>query len=165
MPGTTPPIFVDGDPATASMLQALGSEVTLYTPTLTAATANPNLGTDPERNGMWVQIGPLCHVWFEIQFGTGGSVSAGTGQYRVGLPVPVLDGGLTRVTLGSGRAIDASVATDLGSSLLEAEMLANEPTKAIFATEEGVSVTASVPHTWASGDELFAHLVYPGDFS
>lgn len=159
-----PPIFVDGQPATASMLQALGSEITTYTPALTAASSDPNLGTSPDVDGAWFQLGPLCFVWFSVQFGTGGAVNAGSGQYRLSLPVPVLAGGLAKVALGSGRAVDASVATDLGSSILGVEMLDGDPNKCVFATEEGVTVTAGVPWTWAASDRLFGRAVYPGDW-
>lgn len=159
-----PPIFVDGDPATAEMLQALGSEISAYTPTLTGAGGNPVLGTAADSSGSWWQLGPLVFFKFSIQFGTSGA-SFGSGQWRIALPpVPVLLGALPKMSLGAGRVIDNNVATDLGSAIIELEMLDGDPTKLIMAVEEGVSVTPTVPFTFQVSDRLFGGGFYPGDF-
>lgn len=160
---TAPPIFTDGEALTAEKLQALGSEPVVYTPTLTAPTTPPTLGTGATREGIWVQAGPMVHLWFSFQFGSAGA-AAGSGQYRMSLPVPVDPGALIGVSLGAGRAVDASVATDTGSSLVVVEMLSTDPSVAVFAVEEGVTVTATVPWMWAAGDRLFGHAAYLGAF-
>ncbi len=160
-----PPVFVDGNPATAEMLQALGSAPQVYTPTLTAATTSPNLGAGSTVSGLWVQTGYLVMAWFDIQFGTGGSVAAGSGQYRIDLPIPVAAGGLTRMAFGSGRANDNSVGTDLGSSVFACQMLAGDPTKIVMAVEEAVTIAHNAPWTWAASDYITGWCCYPGDFS
>lgn len=158
-----PPIVAPGETLAAEKLQAFGSELTTYVPTLTAAGGNPTLGSGSDSDGSWYQIGPLVYFAFSIQFGTSG-VATGTGQYRVALPVPVLPGNLAKVSLGRGRVIDNNVATDLGSSIIELEMLDGDPTKLIMAVEEAVTIAATVPWTWAASDRIFGSGTYPGDF-
>lgn len=158
-----PPIVAPGETLAAEKLQAFGSEVTTYTPVLTAASSNPTLGVANDADGAWYQIGPLVAFWFSIQFGTSG-VGAGSGQYRVSLPVPVLAGNLAKVSLGAGRVVDNSVGTDLGSSIIELEMLDGDPTKLVMAVEEAVTVSNALPWTWAASDRLFGGGLYPGDF-
>jgi hypothetical protein len=159
-----PPIFVDGQPATAAMLQALGSEISTYTPTLTGAAGNPVLGSGSESAGAWWQLGPLVFFKFSIQFGSSGA-SFGSGQWRVAAPpVPVLLGSLSKMSLGQGRVIDNNVGTDFGSAIIELEALDGDPTKFVMAVEEGVTVTPTVPFTFQASDRLFGGGFYPGDF-
>jgi hypothetical protein len=160
-----PPLFAPGQTLPAEKLQALGSQGTLFVPTLTAATTNPNMGTTPDRQGIWYQLGPMVMYFFSLQFGTGGTVDPGSGQYFVSAPVPVLAGSLDKVSVGAGRATDDSESGGAGSNVLEVEMADSDASKLTFGVEEGRVVTAAVPWTWAANDRLWGHAFYPGDFS
>lgn len=158
-----PPIFLPGETLPASKLQALASEPDTYTPQLTAVTTNPTLGTGSSAEGLWVQIGPLVYCVWTIQFGNSG-VNAGSGVYRVSLPVDVAPGALAEVSLGSGRANDASVGTDLGSSVFHAQMAPGLPDRIQMYVEEAVAISNSTGWTWAASDRLSGFCLYPGDF-
>ena len=57
-----------------------------WTPSLTASTTNPTLGTASRAEGIYVKLGRLVVANFVIQFGTSGT-NAGSGFYRINLPV------------------------------------------------------------------------------
>lgn len=160
---TVPPVFAPGETVPAEKIQALGSLVTTYTPVLTGAAGNPTLGAGSDADGEWFQLGPLVYFAFSIQWG-GSGLNVGSGQYRVSLPVPVLPGTLGKRSIGKGRIIDASVGSDLGSSIIELEMLDGDPTKLVMAVEEGVTIAATNPWTWQNNDWIFGAGMYPGDF-
>ncbi|WP_242892419.1 hypothetical protein [Actinomadura litoris] len=63
-----------------------GPAWTSYTPVLTATTTNPTLGTGSVREGAWYRNGRMVVVRANIKMGTSG-VSAGSGTYRVSVPV------------------------------------------------------------------------------
>jgi hypothetical protein len=69
----------------ASSLNGVGNW-TSYTPVLTAVTTNPTLGSGSVAVGYYAQIGKVVIYSFQIVFGTSG-VNAGSGDYRVSLPV------------------------------------------------------------------------------
>lgn len=65
-------------------LKAL-TEWTSYTPTFTSTGTAPNIGTTGTRDGAFILAGDLCIWWAKITFnGTG--ITAGTGNYLIGLP-------------------------------------------------------------------------------
>lgn len=158
-----PPIFLPGETLPASKLQALGSELQTYTPALTAVTTDPTLGSGSSAEGMWAQLGPLVYVVWTIQFGSSGT-NAGSGVYRVSLPVDVAPGPLDEVSIGSGRCNDANVGTDLGSSIFHAQMAPGLPDRFQMYVEEAVAVSSSNPWAWAASDRLSGFCLYPGDF-
>lgn len=129
-----------------------------YTPALTAVTTNPTLGTGSLALGRYYRLGDLVTVHVKIVFGTSG-VAAGTGSYRVSLPVnasvptnwsfrPAGQVGLYDVSTGTnyaGRAYqDGTNATRIGM-------------QTHGATGE---VGAAVPFTWAASDEIWLWLAY-----
>ena len=57
-----------------------------YIPSLTSSGTTPTLGTGSVIAGKYKQIGKTVFGWAKLQFGTSG-VSAGTGVYRISLPV------------------------------------------------------------------------------
>ena len=59
---------------------------TSYTPTLTAVTTDPVLGTGGTAVGAYIKIDKIVHFRAQVTFG-GASRSAGSGQYRIALPV------------------------------------------------------------------------------
>lgn len=78
--------FTAGQVLTAAQLNGIG-EWLFYTPTLTASVTNPTLGTSGVQSGSYARIQNLIVARFIIIFGTSG-VAAGSGNYRVSLPVP-----------------------------------------------------------------------------
>lgn len=56
-----------------------------YTPTLTASSSNPTLGSGSSATGYYVQNGELVSVQISILFGSSGA-AAGSGTYRLSLP-------------------------------------------------------------------------------
>lgn len=160
---TSGPVFTPGQPLPAEKIQQLGSEVQTYTPALTAASSNPTLGSGSTAQGLWTQQGGIAMVWWDIGFGSSG-VGAGSGIYRVSLPVDIAPGALARISVGSGVALDSSVATDLGSSVFTCRMAAGLPDRVVMAVEESTLVTAAAPFAWAAGDSLTGFCAYPGDF-
>ena len=77
--------FVAGNVLTAAEMNGIG-EWTSYTPVLTATVTNPTLGTAATATGSYARIQNLIIANFEFFFGTSG-FSAGSGDYRVSLPV------------------------------------------------------------------------------
>ena len=71
----------------AGVNQALGWEWKPYSPILTATTTNPSGWTG---TGRWYQVGSLVTVRLTLTGGT--SVNAGSGTYRIGLPVTAASG-------------------------------------------------------------------------
>lgn len=59
---------------------------TTYTPTLTASTTSPTLGSGSTAVGYYKRIGRIVHGYCQIVFGTSG-VAAGSGYYGLLLPV------------------------------------------------------------------------------
>jgi hypothetical protein len=57
----------------------------VYTPTLTATTTNPTLGTSSSTSGKWCRIGDFVFATGDIRFGTAGT-AAGSGTYQISLP-------------------------------------------------------------------------------
>jgi hypothetical protein len=84
------------------------SGVFTYTPTLTATTTSPNLGSGSVVRGKYTRgAGGMVHVAWRIAFGTTGTAS-GTGQYLVSLPIAaaVDFGGSDPEWWGQGRITD-----------------------------------------------------------
>jgi hypothetical protein len=136
-----------------------------FTPALTAAVTDPTLGTGNIRAGRYKQIGRLVAVRFRIVFGSAG-VAAGSGTYRISLPVLGRAPLVADQTLGAiARLTDASA-----PQILHAEI--KQPTtdyvtlriiRAAGAAGTGADVTNSNPWTWAANDELIGAYVYESD--
>lgn len=97
MPWTTPTTVNPGDAILASLwntqvkdnlleFASFFSGWTAYTPTMTATTTNPNIGSTGAANGRYIKVGRM--VMFTISITSGGSgIAAGSGTYRVSLPI------------------------------------------------------------------------------
>ena len=88
---------------------------TSYTPSLTASTTNPSIGTGGfvETTGRYSQNGRIVTGYARVAAGTT-SVTAGTGTYRISLPVTcAMDGVYDNrgVVVGSAYYSDASAST------------------------------------------------------
>lgn len=117
---------------------------TSYTPTLTATTTPPTLGTGSTVSGRYVQLGKL--VWFQALIVFGTSASAGSGIYSISYPVAA-DG--SNFPIGSGWLVDSNTSneyvvtcdgTDTAGIRMRSQLT-------------GV-VDNDEPFTWADGDEI-----------
>jgi len=59
-----------------------------YTPSLTATSVNPNVGSTAVRDGQYQVVDGRCRGRATV-YAQGSGIAAGTGSYRVSLPVPV----------------------------------------------------------------------------
>jgi hypothetical protein len=143
----------------AGVSGALGSQATRYTPILTAATTDPTNWTSA---GEWCRIGPL--VWCRFTFLAGASVTAGSGNYRIILPVPAtppplgVSSGLGTLTCwdssGNARANVAAILPWPQGDYIEGRYPATWPTGTSTALGPGT------PFTWAQGDQILGTLIY-----
>jgi hypothetical protein len=122
---------------------------TSYTPTLTASTTNPNLGSTGSTTGAYCRIGKLVVFRVRISFG-GTGVNAGSGYYRVALPVT---GASVTGNPGNGSAwmYDASAgARHIGVPAIETSVL-----EIIINGASGFpAVQHNSPWTWAADDTI-----------
>lgn len=89
--GTDNKMYVVDDAGVATEIGAggggAGGTWTAWTPTLTAVTTNPTLGSGATATGRYIELDTgLIIARFTIQFGSSG-VGAGSGEYRLSLPV------------------------------------------------------------------------------
>lgn len=76
----------DGTAWREAYLANTGPAWSSYTPVLTAATTNPNIGSTGTGQGRYVQIGKLVHFYATIVPG-GTGIAGGSGGYAISLPV------------------------------------------------------------------------------
>ena len=160
----TPRTWVAGEVPTAANFntdvrdfgRAFADAWTSYTPTLTASTTNP---TNWTQTGYYMRAGKLVICKFILT--AGASVTAGSGTYRVALPVNANTTGSIEVSASSSMIVDAStgnIATPTiiinNASYLEWRYPATYP------TGTSTAVSNSAPFTWASGDVIRGALVY-----
>jgi hypothetical protein len=127
---------------------------TLYTPTLTAATTNPTLGSGSVQAGEYVQTGRTVHGFAQVSFGTSGT-AAGSGTYYVSLPVAAWS---TTITIGSGFMQDQ----DTGARKMCIPFTDTSTRVQIFyeAASGFPSVSNSAPWTWAAQDSIWFNFTY-----
>lgn len=126
-----------------------------FTPTLTASSVNPTMGTGNERYGLCSIVpGPQAVYSFFIRFGS--SPAAGTGSYSISLPLTAAS-----PFAGGHCAVGELQLADSSSGLFsQATMfVANGASTAAMVTT--VSVTSSSPWTWAQSDYLSGTVTYP----
>lgn len=158
----SPIIFTAGQVVTAGQLNTLGAEPASWTPALTSDGTSPTMGSGATNVGRYTQVNHLVQATFDIAFGS--SMAAGTGTYRVSLPVNVDPGSESYQILGHGMIYDDSADDPLQ---VEFVALPGAPTVARIAY---VSVsthdwaTASGPITWAQDDRIVGSLLYPADW-
>lgn len=144
---------------TGSAWVTLGQTITgTYTPTLTATSVNPTLGSGGSAQGRYTLFnGNWCTIRGTILFGTSGAAS-GTGQYLVALPLShVAHSGITAglPLIGSAIIYDASSTTFTpGVSYLGA----GSNTFSILVAAGKVSQGA--PWVWTNNDYISFELTY-----
>lgn len=157
--------------ALAVTLEAVQSELvgafTSYTPTLTATTTSPTLGTGSSATGYYRQIGRMVFGYLEIAFGSSGA-SAGSGYYGMLLPVEPVN---RTQPVGVGFAVDSSdnaraiaataaFAPSLwATSTRKAVIVITNPAGSGFLTSAN-PVGAAAPWTWAEGDSIAINFHY-----
>jgi len=146
-------IFLPGQTLSAAALQALAATAT-YTPTLTASTTNPTLGSGSSALGWHHVNGRHVTVWFYFRFGSSGA-AAGSGLYYVsGPPGYQATAGFPDISLGLARAIDDSGATERTLSILSSGNVGTSNRVAFNNIVTFGYVGDTVPWTWANLDIL-----------
>lgn len=155
------PAFGAGERPSAGKLQLL-AQYHEYTPTLTAATTNPTLGTGGTARAVAWITGQQVTVWFEIVFGT--SPTAGSGFYIVGLPVdvyPVAD--IVPLTaIGVGKLRDSNTTNEKRAIF---SLNGDRAKFQIHNAADDTIVTNAVPWTWAAGDSMSGTVTYLTDYA
>lgn len=128
---------------------------TAFTPTLTAVTTNPTLGTGGTATGRYNQIGKLVEAHTIIVFGSA-SVGAGSGSYRVALPVSAH---ANATILGTGMLFDSSAVqmkhiTAIFQSSTTATLYLGDAAAGVY------EVTHANPWTWAANDQIWIKFSY-----
>lgn len=121
---------------------------TSFTPTLTAATTNPTGWT---QTGYYARAGKLAHVKGILT--AGGSMTPGSGVYRIALPADANTSITDCVLAGSAFLVDASTGNVLSHAVIYSNAAGYVCLK--YGTGGAGSIVAhDVPWTWAAGDTI-----------
>lgn len=150
------PYRYDGASWVAKPALGVLGQRTLFTPTLTAATTNPTMGTGATRYGWYVYLpGPSVFYVFHVTFGTSGA-AAGSGGYAISLPVTAASpnaGGIPAV--GSCQLADSSS----GAFKNTACFITNGGTTLGLVGDAPVNQAS--PWAWANSDYIAGSILYP----
>lgn len=142
-----------------------GNAWNTYTPTLTASSSNPTLGTGNAVAGEWryVDNGDWVMAQGKIVFGTSG-VAVGSGTYRVSLPVTagtINASGSSLDCAGQARLLDSSSGNTIIGEFHVADGLAYGTIEFTNLTAGAASsATNALPWTWAASDEIYWSVIY-----
>lgn len=126
-----------------------------YTPTLTAVTTNPTLGTGGSASGRYTMYGGkfvTCHG--TIAFGTSGA-NAGSGQYLIALPFAAssaITGGVPSVGSGLIRCAGSTAIVNFFASSGSSTMAA--------ITVAGGNMASGAPGAWTNNDYISFTMSY-----
>ena len=133
-----------GQVLTAATLNTIGAAWETYTPTLTASTTNPTLGTGSSASGKYGRVNKIVCGQGQINFGSSG-VSAGSGFYFVSLPITALASGQV---IGQFQFYDSS-----SGNVYLGTVISDTTTRGImYYGAPSTVVTNSTPFTWAAND-------------
>ena len=138
-----------------------------YTPTLTASTTNPTLGSGSSAIGYYKRLGHRVEGYASILFGSAG-VAAGSGYYGLLLPVEPVN---RTQAIGIGYVIDISdnVRFLVASAAVSSPLWAANTSKAVIVVSNAAGagvitganpVGAAAPWTWAENDQLLVTFSY-----
>ena len=135
-----------------------GSVVRPWSPSLTATTTSPTLGTGGYTDGIYYRTGGVCHFIANIRFGTAGA-AAGSGTYQIeGLPYLPYErlATLTFLIEGRARLRDASVPSlnPVATLLLGDDGILTIRRPSTIDGGADNLVTATSPWTWAINDRI-----------
>jgi hypothetical protein len=151
--------FVAGEVLTAADMNGIG-EWTSYTPILTATTTNPTLGAGSVATGSYARVQNLIVYKYFVQFGTSG-VSAGTGNYKISLPVPAL--AITQfydINNGSGAFFDNSGNVIYYAHAWIADVNNLSPLHQLSFNGAIQNISATAPVVPAASDALSGLVIY-----
>lgn len=125
-----------------------------YTPSVTASTSNPNLGTGSIVEAAWWRSGKTIAVRCNVKFGTSGS-AAGSGTYRISLPAAAK-------TLSTGRHTGSAYAyDDSGTNFIDGVCIVDSGTwDRVNLVVNNTLSTNAAPWTWTNLDAFGFTLVY-----
>lgn len=171
MAWTTPRTYTVGELLTAADMNLYqrdnfeavlpyGTTVQTYTPTLTASTTNPTLGSGAVQSGAYYRTGRMAEVWVRIRFGTSGT-AAGAGTYFVSLPISADTTNLNAATSSLGSAIGAGHLrdNDTASNDRPFDVALASATTAVLVVTGGTVAAGTIP--WAAEDQITFHAIYP----
>lgn len=124
---------------------------TSYTPSLTASTTNPTLGTGSAASGAYCRIGKIVHFRASVTFGTS-DVNAGSGFYFISLPV-ASKAAMDTFPIGSANITDSSA----GKRYIGLARWASTTTVSLQMQLDSTgssSATAAVPMTFDASDGI-----------
>lgn len=143
-----------GQVLTAATLNTIGAVWETYTPTLTASTTNPNLGTTGTAAGRYARIQKIVIGQAQFVFG-GAGIAAGLGFYFCSIPITAQSAG---PTAGNMIAIDVSTfATTSNTAALDTTA------RVIGYGTGGGGLAGSIQSTtypWAAGDIIRVNFCY-----
>lgn len=134
-----------------------------YVPTLTGSTADPNLGATGTATGRYVRLGDLVYAVGDLRF-LGAGAAAGTGDYRIGLPVAGTDSTTsgTFSVLGHWRCTNGLGGSFKGTDVLVGTsadyMTCRYPLT--YPTGTDTVVGAAAPWAWAAGYRISFGVLY-----
>lgn len=130
------------------------SSWTSYTPSLTASTTNPNLGSTGSTSGAYMQIGKMVYGRAKFTFG-GTGISAGSGVYYLSLPISSAVAGWT---IGVAFAQDDSTGA---RQVLTCWLNNSSRIEFMYDGASGYpGATATAPWVWAANDFLACEFTY-----
>jgi len=124
---------------------------TSYTPTWTATTTNPTLGSTTIAGRYKALDSKTYVVNVTISITTGGAWNAGSGSYIFSLPAGLT--AATRIQIGSAHVLDNGTAHFAGICKVSASGTTIAET--VIADASGSRLLSnSIPITWATGDQI-----------
>lgn len=126
-----------------------------YVPALTASSSNPTLGSASVAVGRYAQDGDLVHGWAVVKFGTSGA-AAGSGSYRISLPVTALGHATEFTIIGGSLIADSSVGTVNSTYVLLLPAGGGD----FVNLQAAAALTNSAPWAWAASDYMRIYFTY-----
>lgn len=162
----------DIDDAVQDLAQELDDQVLAaweaFTPTLTSSGTTPNLGATGTAVGRKRHRGRSVDYRVMFTFG-GAGVSAGTGNYNIGLdPVMVSAGAgdMSNHVVGAAVLLDSSVgATGRFAGTVFVQTASAPTVRIALGGSGGGIVAASAPFAWATGDIIAIAGTYEAPFA
>lgn len=138
-----------------------------YTPTLTASTTSPTMGSGSSLTGYYKRLGRRVEGYAVVMFGSSG-VAAGSGYYGLSLPVAPVN---RNQPIGIGYVFDQDDNSRfmIASAVISTPLWAAATAKCILvvtnAAGEGFGtgdnpVGAACPWTWAENDQMIVNFSY-----
>ena len=165
MAWTSPRTWVAGETVTAAELnthvrdnlKVIGDAWTTYTPTLTASTTDPTLGSGSSATGAYIAAGKLIIGRARIVFGASGT-AAGTGNYFVSIPVTAR--ATTDLVNGSCRLVHSTTTIARPFPALTTTSLLVMEYPATWPSDTQTLVGDSAPWAWGASDSIDITFIY-----